>query len=309
ATVGVFHLSSSKGQYKYNFSEAIQACKDEDATMATYNQLSYAQKANYHLCSVGWLVGGRAGYPTAYSSLNCGAGHVGIVDYGIRPNMSETWDVFCYRVKDVQCTCKPGYIGDGYTCNGNLLQVLTTFPEFSNFALKIFKYSNTSAKGKEFISYLTDLSIQATLFAPSNDGINENVTLSGRDIEYHTANVSTVFINDLTNGTLLQTRIGNKLLVSFEETSSDTENNNKIRYVDGKRIVQGNYIASNGVIHMISEPLKAPPEPLALHAGHGAGIFFGIVLVVGLVALAIFAYKKFTRKDFQFQQFHEVIVN
>ncbi|KAM4039706.1 stabilin-2 isoform 2-T2 [Anomaloglossus baeobatrachus] len=304
ATMGVFHLRSSKGQYKYNFSEANQACKDEDAIMATFIQLSYAQQANYHLCSVGWLEGGRSGYPTAYSSPNCGGGHIGIVDYGIRLNMSETWDVFCYRVKDVQCTCKPGYVGDGYTCNGNLLQVLMTFPEFSNFVLEIVKYSNTSARGKEFISYLTDLSIQATLFAPSNDGINENVTLSGRDIEYHTANVSTLFFNDLANGTLLQTRIGNTLLVSSGETSSDTEKN-EVRYVGGKLIVQANYIASNGVIHMISGPLKAPPEPVVLHAGHGAGIFFGIVLVAGLVALAIFAYKKFSRKDFQFQQFHE----
>ncbi|KAM3927008.1 stabilin-2 [Leptodactylus fuscus] len=305
ATVGVFHLRSAKGQYKYNFSEATQACKDQDAVLATYNQLSYAQKANYHLCSKGWLDGGRVGYPTAYSSPNCGFGHVGIVDYGIRTNMSETFDVFCYRIKDVQCTCKPGYIGDGYTCNGNLLQVLMSFPEFSSFISEILKYSNSSAKGKEFLSYLSDLSINATLFAPSNDGINENVTLSGRDIEYHIANVSTVFSSDFTNGTLLQTRIGSKLLITFEETFSDTANKNQIRYVDGKRIVQVDYIASNGVIHMISEPLKAPPEPLVLHAGHGAGIFFAIVFVIGLVALAVFAYKKFSKKDFQFQQFHE----
>ncbi|KAG9490521.1 hypothetical protein GDO78_006061 [Eleutherodactylus coqui] len=190
ATVGVFHIRSTKGQYKYKYNEAIEACKDRDATLATYNQLSYAQKASYHLCAAGWMDGGRVGYPTAYSKPSCGFGHVGIVDYKVRSNLSETWDAFCYR------------------------------------------------------------------------------TLSGRDIEYHIANVSMVFLSELTNGTLLQTRIGNKLLVSLVETPTDA--NNKV-----------------------------------LHAGHGAGIFFAILFIVGLVALAIFAYKKFSRKDFQFQQFHE----
>ncbi|KAE8615136.1 hypothetical protein XENTR_v10008418 [Xenopus tropicalis] len=310
STVGVFHLRSSKGVYKYNYSEAMKACNDETATIATYNQLSYAQQAGFHLCAAGWLDGVRVAYPTTYSNQNCGSGFVGIVDYGPRVNLSETWDVFCYRVKDVSCICKPGYVGDGYTCNGNLLQVLTSFPSFSNFLTEILVYSNTSVKGKEFFNYLTNLSVQATLFAPSNDGLNENQTLSGRDIEYHLANVSMFFFEDLSNGTTLQTRIGHKLLISFDNDPASkitTDSMTPTRYVDGKPILQWDIIASNGIIHTIAEPLTAPPEPLALHAGHGAGIFFGIVLIVGLLALAVYYYKKFNRKDFQFQfqQFNE----
>lgn len=56
-------------------------------------------QAKYHLCSAGWLDGGRVGYPTSYASQNCGSGVVGIVDYGPRNNKSEMWDVFCYRMK------------------------------------------------------------------------------------------------------------------------------------------------------------------------------------------------------------------
>ncbi|MEE6480097.1 hypothetical protein FKM82_012459 [Ascaphus truei] len=309
-TLGVFHLRSPKGQYKFSFNEAVKVCSDEEATIATYVQLSYAQKAGYHLCSAGWLDGERVGYPTAFSSPFCGSGFVGIVDYGPRVNLSENWDVFCYRVKDVKCTCKVGYVGDGYTCNGNLLQVLTSFPMFSNFLSEILVYSNTSHTGREFINYLTNLSIQATLFAPSNDGLSENKTLSGRDIEYHLANVSTFFFEDLTNGTTLQTRIGNKLLISFSndldgKTVPITRLPNRTRYVDGKVIVQWDIFASNGIIHMISEPLEAPPALMALHAGHGAGIFFAIVLVAGLLALAVYAYNKVRRQDFRFQQFAE----
>lgn len=33
----------------------------------------------------------------------------------------------------------------------------------------------------------------------------------------------------------------------------------EIRYVDGSAIVEWDIIASNGIIHVISEPLKAPP--------------------------------------------------
>uniref|UniRef100_A0A8C9QRV1 Stabilin-2 n=1 Tax=Spermophilus dauricus TaxID=99837 RepID=A0A8C9QRV1_SPEDA len=107
STVGVFHLRSPLGQYKLTFAKAREACANEAATMATYNQLSYAQKARYHLCSAGWLDSGRVAYPTAYSSQNCGSGVVGIVDYGPRPNKSEMWDVFCYRMKG-NCPTYPG---------------------------------------------------------------------------------------------------------------------------------------------------------------------------------------------------------
>uniref|UniRef100_A0A8B9FNH0 Stabilin 2 n=1 Tax=Amazona collaria TaxID=241587 RepID=A0A8B9FNH0_9PSIT len=112
-TVGVFHLRSPQGQYKMTYQKAKEACANESAAIATYNQLLYAQKARYHLCSAGWLDGQRVGYPTAFSSPNCGSGYVGIVDYGTRVNLSETWDVFCYREKgkrDVLCPTAFGFL-------------------------------------------------------------------------------------------------------------------------------------------------------------------------------------------------------
>lgn len=109
-----------------------------------------------HLCSAGWMAQARVGYPTTYVNPLCGFGHVGIVDYGARKNLSELWDVFCYRMKgesgkvrgpsandqdlhilllisEVKCECMPGYVGDGFSCTGNLLQVLEATPTFSNF--------------------------------------------------------------------------------------------------------------------------------------------------------------------------------
>lgn len=54
------------------------------------------------MCSAGWLDKARVAYPTTYSNPNCGFGHIGIVDYGTRANLTETWDAFCYRMKGEQ---------------------------------------------------------------------------------------------------------------------------------------------------------------------------------------------------------------
>lgn len=34
---------------------------------------------------------------------------------------------------EVKCDCSSGFIGDGFSCTGNLLQVLQETPSFSNF--------------------------------------------------------------------------------------------------------------------------------------------------------------------------------
>ncbi|XP_045021332.1 stabilin-2 isoform X2 [Bubalus bubalis] len=299
-TVGVFHLRSPLGQYKLTFDKAREACAQEAATMATYNQLSYAQKAKYHLCSAGWLDSGRVAYPTSYASQNCGSGIVGIVDYGPRNNKSEMWDVFCYRMKDVNCTCKVGYVGDGFSCSGNLLQVLMSFPSLTNFLKEVLAYSNSSARGQAFLKHLTDLSIRSTLFVPQNSGLGENETLSGRDIEHHLSNINIFFYNDLVNGTIVHTRLGSQLLI----TSSQDQRQLETRFVDGRAILQWDIFASNGIIHVISKPLKAPSIPgTPGHTGLGTGVFFAIILVIGALALAAYSYFRLNRRTIGFQHF------
>ncbi|XP_072829208.1 stabilin-2 isoform X2 [Vicugna pacos] len=299
-TVGVFHLRSPLGQYKLTFDKAKEACAKEAATIATYNQLSYAQKAKYHLCSAGWLDSGRVAYPTSYASQSCGSGVVGIVDYGTRSNKNEMWDVFCYRMKDVNCTCKAGYVGDGFTCSGNLLQVLMSFPSLTNFLTEVLAYSNSSARGRAFLKHLTDPSIRSTLFVPQNSGLGEKETLSGQDIEHHLSNVSIFFYNDLVNGTILNTRLGSRLLI----TSSQDERQVETRFVDGRAILQWDIFASNGIIHVISRPLKAPPTPVtSSHTGLGTGVSFAIILVIGAIILAAYSYLRLNRRTTGFQRF------
>ncbi|KAK2504706.1 hypothetical protein MC885_011747 [Smutsia gigantea] len=129
----------------------------------------------------------------------------------------------CSCLPDVNCTCKVGYVGDGLSCSGNLLQVLMSFPSLRNFLMEVLAYSNSSARGQAFLKHLTDLSIRSTLFAPQNGGLGENEAsrkLPGRDIEHHLANVSIFFYNDLVNGTILQTRLGGQLLITSSQDQS-----------------------------------------------------------------------------------------
>uniref|UniRef100_A0A8C9SNB1 Stabilin 2 n=1 Tax=Scleropages formosus TaxID=113540 RepID=A0A8C9SNB1_SCLFO len=241
--MGVFHLRSPKGQYKLTYAEAQDACRKDGAVIASYTQLSYAQQAGFSLCSAGWLENARVGYPTTFSSLTCGFGHVGIVDYGTRANLSETWDVFCYRVKDVSCACKAGYVGDGYTCSGNLMQVLASRPIFSNFL------------ATHCISFFQPCSFLSTRTCTTTcvSYILFDQTLSTRDIEYHLSDGGAVCFQDMTNGTRIRTRLGHSLRVLGITP---------MRYINDRFIVEWDILASNGIIHVLQGPLHAPPpEP------------------------------------------------
>uniref|UniRef100_A0A8C8EX94 Stabilin 2 n=1 Tax=Oncorhynchus tshawytscha TaxID=74940 RepID=A0A8C8EX94_ONCTS len=306
STVGVFHFRSNKGQYKLNYTSAQEACTGEGGSIATYTQLSYAQQAGLNLCAASWLDQARVAYPTTYSNPKCGFGHVGIVDYGLRNNLSETWDTFCYRVKEVKCECKAGYIGDGYSCTGNLLQVLTEKPTFSNFLSQILNYSQMSVSGKQFMKRLSNLTIQSTLFVPDNTGLYQNQTLTHRDMEYHLSEGRALALKDLTNGSRIRTRLGQSLvvlgIVDFLNPKSSS------RYINDRFIVDSDILASNGIIHVLQGPLKAPPPWIVLHAGHKAGMGIGVVLLITLMAVAGFVgYHFYTHKTkpFQFHYFKE----
>uniref|UniRef100_A0A670IMJ0 Stabilin 1 n=1 Tax=Podarcis muralis TaxID=64176 RepID=A0A670IMJ0_PODMU len=179
-TVGVFHLQSPQGKYRFTYQEAEAACAAEGATVATLKQLSAAQQMGFHRCVVGWLYNGSAGYPTVYPSLKCGSHHVGIVDYGFRSNASEKWDAYCYRVQDVQCVCRDGFVGDGYTCTGSLVAVLAQKANFSVYYSMVLDYANATQEGWEFFNFLSTDMTYKTLFVPLNSGFRKNAVRNAK---------------------------------------------------------------------------------------------------------------------------------
>uniref|UniRef100_A0AAY5EEJ8 Stabilin 2 n=1 Tax=Electrophorus electricus TaxID=8005 RepID=A0AAY5EEJ8_ELEEL len=308
-TVGVFHYRSPLGVYKLNYTQAQEACKQEGGTIATYTQLSYAQQAGYSLCSAGWLEQERVAYPMSYSHLKCGFGHVGIVDYGKQTDLSRTWDTFCYWPKDVKCECKMGYIGDGYTCTGNLLQVLSSKPNFSNFLSQILNCSRTSASGQEFVRRLSNITTQSTLFVPDNDGLYENETLSYRDLEHHLLDGRALVLQALINVSHVRTHLGHTLSVKGVPSLQSPQTLASSGYVNDHYIIESDIFASNGIIHVLHGPLKAPPPPApSLHPAHKAGMGIGVLLLVILIVAGAFvAYHFYIQqsKPFQFHYFKE----
>ncbi|XP_006009798.1 tumor necrosis factor-inducible gene 6 protein isoform X2 [Latimeria chalumnae] len=100
---GVYHRESRAGRYQLTFKEAKAVCEFEGGHLATRSQLAAAQKIGLHVCTAGWLAGGRVGYPIVKAGSNCGFGKTGIIDYGRRLNKSEKWDAYCYNPNGKQC--------------------------------------------------------------------------------------------------------------------------------------------------------------------------------------------------------------
>uniref|UniRef100_A0A3B3I825 Stabilin 2 n=1 Tax=Oryzias latipes TaxID=8090 RepID=A0A3B3I825_ORYLA len=318
---GVFHVRSKAGQYKLTYAAAQQVCIIEGGSLATLSQLHHAQQGGLNMCAAGWLDQARVAYPTTYSNPKCGFGHVGIVDYGFRKNLSETWDGFCYRMK-VECQCKPGYIGDGFGCAGNLMQVLKSTPSFSNFLTQILNYSQTSKSGRQFVKRLGDPAVQSTLFVPDNSGLPSN-----QDIEFHLSEGQALPISQLKNGTRIRTRVGGLTVLGVADLLDPSSLS---RYVNEHFIIDSNIQASNGLIHVLLGPLKAPPPNQEvcdvsdnpsfwsshctaalmliqqMHVAHQAGVGVGAVLLALLmVGVAFVAYHFYRQrsKPFQFHYF------
>ncbi|XP_035536186.1 stabilin-2 [Morone saxatilis] len=305
-TFGVFHYRSYKGQYKLNYTEAQKACSALGANLATYNQLSYAQQGGLNLCAASWLDKARVAYPTTYSNPNCGFGHVGIVDYGTRKDLGETWDTFCYRMKEVKCECRLGYVGDGFSCTGNLLQVLESTPTFSNFLTQILNSSQVSESGRNLVKRLSNLTVQSTLFVPDNNGLPNNQTLSQQDIEFHLSEGQALPVGQLKNGSRIRTRVGSLTVLGVADLLNPSALSSF--YINNRFITESDILASNGLIHVLQGPLKAPPPRHEMHVAHKAGMGVGVVVLIVLVAGVIFVgYHFYTHntKPFQFHYFKE----
>ncbi|XP_012575895.1 PREDICTED: stabilin-1 [Condylura cristata] len=306
---GVFHLQATSGPYGLNFSEARAACEAQGAVLASLPQLSAAQQLGFHMCLVGWLANRSAAHPVVFPAADCGDGQVGTVSLGARENQSERWDAYCYRVQDVACRCRDGFVGDGTsTCNGKLLDVLATTANFSTFYGMLLGYANATSRGLDFLDFLNDELTYKTLFVPVNEGFVDNMTLSGPDLELHASNIAFLSTN-ASHGTLLPAHSGLSLVIS----DTDPDNSSWTPVAPGAvvvtRVIVWDIMAFNGIIHALAHPLLAPPQPRAavtpeappVAAGVGAVVAAGGLL--GLVAGAFYLRARGKATGFGFSAF------
>ncbi|KAK2492718.1 hypothetical protein MC885_011942, partial [Smutsia gigantea] len=94
----VFPYFPRLGRYNLNFHEAQQACLDQDAVIASFDQLYDAWRAGLDWCNAGWLSDGSVQYPITKPREPCGGQNTvpGVRNYGFWDKDKSRYDVFCF---------------------------------------------------------------------------------------------------------------------------------------------------------------------------------------------------------------------
>ncbi|XP_056311858.1 stabilin-2 [Danio aesculapii] len=95
------------------------------------------------------------------------------------------------------------------------------------------------------------------------------VTLSGRDIEHHLLDGRALILQALINVTHVRTRLGSSLTITGVPDLQNPQKMTSSGYINDRYVIDSNIFASNGVIHVLQGPLKAPsPPPPSFHSAH-----------------------------------------
>nr|XP_021387969.1 hyaluronan and proteoglycan link protein 2 [Lonchura striata domestica] len=94
----VFPYQPSNGRYKFNYHEAKRACEQQDARLATYQQLYRAWTEGLDWCNAGWILDGTVHYPIINAREPCGGRLLppGVRTYGARDKQKDRFDAFCF---------------------------------------------------------------------------------------------------------------------------------------------------------------------------------------------------------------------
>ncbi|XP_051557444.1 neurocan core protein-like isoform X1 [Myxocyprinus asiaticus] len=94
----VFHYRTAADRYSLSFADAIHACEQNSAEIATPGQLWAAFHSGMNSCALGWLKDQTVRYPIQRPELGC-YGHTeysrGVKNYGKR-DPDDLFDVYCF---------------------------------------------------------------------------------------------------------------------------------------------------------------------------------------------------------------------
>ncbi|KAE8618229.1 hypothetical protein XENTR_v10009321 [Xenopus tropicalis] len=94
----VYPYQPPHGRYQLNFHDAKKACEDQDAMMASFEQLFKAWEEGLDWCNAGWLMDGTVQYPVTLPREPCGGKDTapGVRSYGERHKHLHRFDAFCF---------------------------------------------------------------------------------------------------------------------------------------------------------------------------------------------------------------------
>uniref|UniRef100_UPI00398E8A86 hyaluronan and proteoglycan link protein 2-like n=1 Tax=Pristiophorus japonicus TaxID=55135 RepID=UPI00398E8A86 len=94
----VFPYQPNQGRYRFNYYQAVRACEQQDAKLATFQQLFQGWLNGLDWCNAGWVEEGTVHYPVTTPRDPCGGKSLppGIRSYGARDRQREKFDAFCF---------------------------------------------------------------------------------------------------------------------------------------------------------------------------------------------------------------------
>ncbi|KAL8197578.1 UNVERIFIED_CONTAM: Hyaluronan and proteoglycan link protein 3 [Gekko kuhli] len=94
----VFPYQPHHGRYMLNFHEAKKTCEEQDAMIASFEQLFKSWEEGLDWCNAGWLADGTVQYPITLSREPCGGRAMapGVRSYGERHKSLHHFDAFCF---------------------------------------------------------------------------------------------------------------------------------------------------------------------------------------------------------------------
>ncbi|KAM3614819.1 uncharacterized protein V6R79_019371 [Siganus canaliculatus] len=93
----VFPYQSPLGRYSFTFHQAQEACAEQDAILASFEQLYRAWTDGLDWCNAGWLRDGSVRYPIIHHRAACGGQlQPGIRSYGPKDKDQDRFDAFCF---------------------------------------------------------------------------------------------------------------------------------------------------------------------------------------------------------------------
>ncbi|XP_073534697.1 uncharacterized protein [Phyllobates terribilis] len=166
---GVFHYDRHM-RYQLNYHNAQVACmQDFGGKIATRDQLEKALKSGLEECRAGWITSAEVAYPRINNHWNCGENKTGIISYGIRQNLQEKWDVFCYKEDDDCSLYDLAFFKVSWgTTEPSLKNVSPTPIPFTH------KFSLTSESSPTFSTLLL------TNAVPKREDIDTNLPIEGK---------------------------------------------------------------------------------------------------------------------------------